>query len=70
MAKGARASSKQRNKGRLRAKVFGPVEAARLARLSARITARAEAKPDPKDVVMEETRPEGGSFSFTIHDSE
>jgi hypothetical protein len=46
MAKSARASSKKANKTRLRQKVFGPVEAARVARLSARLVSIANRKDD------------------------
>ena len=46
MAKSARASSKKANKTRLRAKVFGPAEAARVARLSARLVQIANKKDD------------------------
>lgn len=46
MAKSARASSEKVNKARLRAKVFGPVEEARVARLSARLMQIANSKDD------------------------
>lgn len=48
MAKGARASTKKANNARLKSKVFGPVEAARLERLAAKTDAlRAQPKPAP-----------------------
>jgi hypothetical protein len=56
MAKGARASTKKANNVRLKSKVFGPVESARVERLSAKLLELAsQAKPEPakEDVVME-----------------
>lgn len=43
MAKSARASSEKANKSRLKAKLFGPIEDARAARLSARLQELANA---------------------------
>lgn len=55
MAKSARASSRKTNRTNLRNKVFGPVAAARLDRLSARLVARANAeKVVEKDAVGED----------------
>ena len=56
MAKSARASTLKANNRRLKKNVFGPVEAARNERLSAKLLAlAAEAKPQ-KDVEMNEGR--------------
>lgn len=56
MAKGARASTKKANNARLKSKVFGPVEGARVERLSAKLLELAsQPKPEPakEDVVMD-----------------
>ncbi|KAK4138237.1 hypothetical protein BT67DRAFT_437577 [Trichocladium antarcticum] len=54
MAKSSRASTNKANNLRLKKNVFGPVEAARAQRLSARLQALA-AEPKPvKEVVMED----------------
>jgi hypothetical protein len=54
MAKGARASTKKANNGRLKAGVFGPVESARNERLSAKLLELAsQPKPKKDDVVMD-----------------
>lgn len=59
MAKSSRASTNKANNLRLKKNVFGPVEAARAQRLSARLQALA-AEPKPvKEVVMED-----GMFFF------
>lgn len=59
MAKSARASTNKANNLRLKKNVFGPVEAARAQRLSARLQALA-AEPKPvRDVEMNE-----GMFYF------
>ena len=65
MAKGLRASSKKRNKSKLREEVFGPVEEARKARLAAKgeelLALALECKESAKaDTVMKEG-PEGWS---------
>ncbi|KAI0425784.1 hypothetical protein F5Y09DRAFT_88111 [Xylaria sp. FL1042] len=50
MAKSSRASSRKANNQRLKAKVFGPVETERSARLSAKLLELAAApKPEPAD---------------------
>lgn len=49
MAKGARASTKKANNVRLKGKVFGPVEIARVERLSAKLMELAS-KPKPEPV--------------------
>jgi hypothetical protein len=54
MAKGARASTKKANNARLKAGVFGPVESARNARLSAKLLELAsQPKPKKEDLAME-----------------
>ncbi|KAF7555219.1 hypothetical protein G7046_g6593 [Stylonectria norvegica] len=54
MAKSARSSSRKANNQRLAAKVFGPVEDARRARLSARLVELAnQPKPEPAVVKMD-----------------
>lgn len=56
MAKGARASTKKANNVRLKGKVFGPVETARVERLSAKLLELAsQPKPEPskEDVIMD-----------------
>jgi len=56
MAKGARASTKKANNSKLKSNVFGPVESARTARLSAKLLELAsQPKPEPvkEDVAME-----------------
>jgi hypothetical protein len=61
MAKSSRASTNKANNQRLKKNVFGPVEAARAERLSARLMALA-AEPKPvKDVEMNE-----GEFSYEL----
>lgn len=55
MAKGARASTKKANNAKLKSKVFGPVESARVERLSAKLLELAsQPKPEPvkEDVAM------------------
>jgi hypothetical protein len=50
MAKGARASTKKENNRQLKSKVFGPVEDARTARLSAKLLELvSQPKPKPAD---------------------
>ncbi len=50
MAKGARASTKKENNRKLKSKVFGPVEDARTARLSAKLLELvSQPKPKPAD---------------------
>jgi hypothetical protein len=62
MAKSKRASVIKVNNQRLKANVFGPVEAARLERLSSKLLAIA-AEPKPvRDVVMDE-----GMFAMKVH---
>ena len=56
MAKGLRASSKKSNKTKLREKVFGPVETARLGRLSSKLLDLAS---KPREKVMENEKMEG-----------
>jgi hypothetical protein len=54
MAKGLRASVKKNNRTKLRASVFGPVEAARAERLHAKLLETiSQPKPEPKKVEME-----------------
>ncbi|KAF8859627.1 hypothetical protein BDZ45DRAFT_742198 [Acephala macrosclerotiorum] len=49
MAKGARASTKKANNAKLKSKVFGPVESARVERLSAKLLELAS-QPKPETV--------------------
>lgn len=68
MAKGARASTKKANNVRLKSKVFGPVESARVERLSAKLLELAsQAKPEPAkaDVEMDA---EDGMFCWDLED--
>ncbi|KAF1981802.1 hypothetical protein K402DRAFT_398198 [Aulographum hederae CBS 113979] len=61
MSKGLRSTIKKQNKSRLRARVFGPVEAARTQRLSAKLVELA-AQPKPESTKMEldkENQPKG-----------
>jgi hypothetical protein len=54
MAKGLRASVKKNNRTKLRASVFGPVEAARAERLHAKLLETiSQPKPEPKKAEME-----------------
>lgn len=54
MAKSSRASSKKFNNQRLAANVFGPVEAARQERLSAKLLELArQAKPEPAEMKID-----------------
>jgi hypothetical protein len=56
MAKGARASVRKANNVRLKSQVFGPVENARMERLSAKLLELASQptpKPPKEDVAME-----------------
>ncbi|KAI1437691.1 hypothetical protein GGR50DRAFT_691959 [Xylaria sp. CBS 124048] len=62
MAKSARASSRKVNNQRLKAKVFGPVETARNARLSAKLLELAAA-PKPE-------RPEGEAMRIVEDENE
>ncbi|CZR58961.1 uncharacterized protein PAC_08853 [Phialocephala subalpina] len=60
MAKGARASTKKANNAKLKSKVFGPVESARVERLSAKLLELAsQPKPEPakEDVAMDAEDP-------------
>ncbi|CAA9957932.1 hypothetical protein P3342_002661 [Pyrenophora teres f. teres] len=52
MAKGARASSKKANRTKLRARVFGPVEAARAERLHAKLLETIQ-QPKPEQTQMD-----------------
>ncbi|KAI1646338.1 hypothetical protein F4815DRAFT_10261 [Daldinia loculata] len=53
MAKSSRASTRKTNNQRLKAKVFGPVEAARAERLSAKLLElAAQPKPQPEEAEM------------------
>ncbi|KAI1661730.1 hypothetical protein F4813DRAFT_171390 [Daldinia decipiens] len=53
MAKSSRASTRKTNNQRLKAKVFGPVEAARAERLSAKLLElAAQPKPQPEGAEM------------------
>ncbi|KAI0128655.1 hypothetical protein BJ170DRAFT_339538 [Xylariales sp. AK1849] len=73
MAKSARASTRKANNQRLKSKVFGPVEAARMERLSAKLLElAAQPKPprsdsemkivdDEEEVKMDEDAPEGAN---------
>jgi hypothetical protein len=62
MAKSKRASVTKVNNQRLKAKVFGPVETARLERLSSKLLALA-AEPKPvRDVEMDE-----GMFAMKVY---
>lgn len=55
MAKSSRASSKKFNNQRLAATVFGPVEAARQERLSAKLLELArQAKPEPAEMKIDD----------------
>ncbi|KAL7894188.1 hypothetical protein HDV63DRAFT_390028 [Trichoderma sp. SZMC 28014] len=55
MAKSSRASSKKFNNQRLAANVFGPVEAARQERLSAKLLELArQAKPEPAEMKVDD----------------
>ena len=54
MAKGARASSKKANRTKLRARVFGPVEAARAERLHAKLLETIQ-QPKPEKTQMDTT---------------
>ncbi len=66
MAKGARASTKKENNRKLKSHVFGPIESARTARLSAKLLELAsQAKPGrPKeDIDMDEERGRQSRFS-------
>ncbi len=59
MAKSARASTVKTNNQRLKSKVFGPVEAARAERLSAKLLELAAAPKPERDVEMEVVKDEG-----------
>ena len=60
MAKGARASTKKENNRKLKSKVFGPVEDARTARLSAKLldlVSQPKPKPaEPASIEVEECK--------------
>lgn len=73
MAKGARASVRKANNARLKQNVFGPVETARMERLSAKLLELvAQPKPKPAeedtDIAMaaEEGRHDGALFGFIL----
>jgi hypothetical protein len=54
MAKGARASTKKANNAKLKSRVFGPVEAARTERLSAKLLELvSQPKPKQEDALMD-----------------
>lgn len=67
MAKSARSSQIKNNNQRLKKNVFGPVEEARAARLSAKLLEIASQPKPQKDVEMEVV--EGGKFTSFEHDS-
>lgn len=55
MAKSSRASSRKANNQRLKANVFGPVEAARAERLSAKLLElAAQPKPKPEEMKVDD----------------
>ena len=65
MAKSSRASSRKANNQRLAAKVFGPVEDARVERLSARLLEAArQPKPETSDVKMDAESTDQTSFQI------
>jgi hypothetical protein len=60
MAKGARASTRKANNQKLKARVFGPVETARMERLSAKLMELVAApKPSQKQDDVNMDTPEG-----------
>jgi hypothetical protein len=69
MAKGARASTKKANHQKLKSRVFGPVESARIERLSAKLLELAsQPKPQPvkEDIVMKSEDGMGKNSSFGL----
>ncbi|KAK3692591.1 hypothetical protein B0T22DRAFT_447645 [Podospora appendiculata] len=64
MAKSARASSNKVNNQKLKKNVFGPVETARLARLSAKIAEISALPKAPRPVAKAEKVADEGVFFF------
>ena len=70
MAKSSRASSRKANNQRLKANVFGPVEAARAERLSAKLLElAAQPKPKPEEMKIADDE-EGDDNKKGEHDGE
>lgn len=67
MAKSVRASVSKRNSANLRSKVFGPVDAARTARLSAKLQELAsQPKPDAGKSNENEDQMKTGMFTIRV----